>query len=194
VLIDEYFYKRGILMGAKSLQEQLLGVGLVDKKKVKKLKAEALQHKQKVKKGKATAADDSERQQQLKLQREEKIEKDRILNLERQNLLKEKAIRGQIRQMIEQNRVKKEDGDIAYHFTDEKKVKKLYVSQAMHNDLSYGRLAIAKLDLAYEFIPEPVAVKISERDPSYVLVCNNRTESIEDDPYADFQIPDDLMW
>ena len=180
-------------MAAKSLQEQLLGVGLVDKKKVKKLKAESLQLKQKVKKGKVVASDDS-RQEELKRQREEKAEKDRALNMERQKLAEQKAIHGQIRQMIEQNRVRKEDGDIAYHFTDNKKVKQLYISQSMHDDLSRGRLAIVKLDESYEIIPEPVAVKINERDSSYILVCNNRIESVEDDPYADFQIPDDLMW
>ncbi|MCB5162881.1 DUF2058 domain-containing protein [Marinomonas algarum] len=181
-------------MAAKSLQEQLLGAGLVDKKKVKKLKAETLQHKQKVKKGKAVATDESERQAELKRQRDEKAAKDKALNLERQQQAEHKAVQAQIRQMIEQNRVRKEDGDIAYHFTDDKKVKKLYISQSMHNDLSAGRLAIVKLYDAYELIPEPVAMKISERDASYVLVCNNRTESVEDDPYADFQIPDDLMW
>ncbi|NVK72466.1 DUF2058 domain-containing protein [Marinomonas sp. CT5] len=180
-------------MAAKSLQEQLLGVGLVDKKKAKKIKAESLQHKQKVKKGKAVA-NDSERQLELKRQKEQKIERDKALNLERQRLAEQKAVQGQIRQMIEQNRVRKEDGDIAYHFTDSKKVKQLYISQSMHDDLSRGRLAIAKLDLQYELIPEPIAVKITERDPSYILVCNNRQESMEDDPYADFQIPDDLMW
>ena len=181
-------------MAAKSLQEQLLGVGLVDKKKVKKLKAESLQLKQKIKKGKISADMDDNRQDVLKRQRAEKAEKDRVLNMERQKLAEQKAIQGQIRQMITQNRIRKEDGDIAYHFTDNKKVKQLYISQAMHNDLSRGRLAIVKLDDSYEIIPEPVAVKINERDSSYVLVCNNRVESIEDDPYADFQIPDDLMW
>jgi len=181
-------------MAAKSLQEQLLGVGLVDKKKVKKLKAETLQQKQKMKKGKIAITDDSQRQEELKRQREEKVERDRALNLDRQKLAEQKAVQGQIRQMIEQNRIRKENGDIAYHFTDNKKVKKLYISQSMHDDLSLGRLAIVKLDLQYELLPEPVAVKINERDSSYVLVCNNRVESVDDDPYADFQIPDDLMW
>lgn len=179
---------------AKSLQEQLLGVGLVDKKKVKKLKAESLQQKQKIKKGKASPTDDAERQELLKRQRIEKVEKDRALNLEKQRLTELKAVQGQIRQMIEQNKVRKESGDIAYNFSDNKIVKKIYVSQGQHNDLSYGRLAIVKLDDKYELLPEPVAVKINERDSSYILVCNNRVESIEDDPYADFQIPDDLMW
>jgi len=182
-------------MATKSLQEQLLGVGLVDKKKVKKIKAEQLQHKQKVKKGKVSPSNELAHKAELQRQREAKIEKDRALNLEKQNALEQKAVQAQIRQMIEQNRIRKEDGDIAYHFTDDKKVKQLYISQAMHDGLTRGRLAILKLDQQYEIVPEPVAVKISERDASYILVCNNRVQStLDDDPYADFQIPDDLMW
>ncbi|AEF53739.1 DUF2058 domain-containing protein [Marinomonas posidonica] len=181
-------------MAAKSLQEQLLGAGIVDKKKAKKIKAEKLQQKQKVKNGKAVDDEKDKRQAELKQQRDDKLEKDRQLNLQRQKDIENKAIHGQIRQMILQNRIAKEDGDIAYHFTDNKKVKQLYISQSMHNDLSGGRLAIAKLDAQYEIIPEPAAVKISERDDSYILVCNNRIEAVDDDPYADFQIPDDLMW
>lgn len=180
----------------KSLQEQLMGAGLVDKKKAKKIKAEQLQHKQKVKNGKAAPLDDSERLEKLKRQREEKAERDRALNLEQQKIAQKKAIQGQIRQMIEQNRIQKEEGEIAYHFTDTKVVKQIYISQSMHDDLSRGRLAIVKLDNTYEFVAEPVAAKIKERDESYVLVCNNRLDDVldEDDPYADFKIPDDLMW
>ncbi|GAB3478513.1 DUF2058 domain-containing protein [Marinomonas epiphytica] len=183
-------------MASKSLQEQLLGAGLVDKKKANKLKAEKLQHKQKVKKGKISADDGAARKAELQKQKDEKIAKDRALNLEREQLAKQKAIQGQIRQMIEQNRVKKEDGDIAYHFTDNKKVKQLYISQTMHDELTRGRLAIVKLEEQYELVAEPVAAKIKERDESYILVCNIRQDDVEDedDPYADFKIPDDLMW
>ncbi|WP_206696857.1 DUF2058 domain-containing protein [Marinomonas algicola] len=181
---------------AKSLQEQLMKAGLVDKKKVKKLKAEKLQHKQKVKNGKATAEDENLKQQELKKQRDEKAEKDRLLNLQKEEAAFKRAVQAQIRQIIEMNRIPKEEGDIAYHFKDNKKVKQLYISQQMHNQLAAGQLAIVKLDDKYELVAEPVAVKISQRDDSYVLVCNDRVEDIEDedDPYADFKIPDDLMW
>jgi len=184
-------------MAAKSLQEQLMGAGLVNKKKANKLKAEKLQHKQKVKNGKAVAVDESARLEELQKQRDDKAEKDRLLNLEQQKVIQRKAIQGQIRQMIEQNRIRKDEGDIAYHFTDDKKVKQIYISQSMHDDLSRGRLAIVKLEGLYELVAEPVALKIKERDSSYILVCNNRVEESDiedDDPYADFKIPDDLMW
>ncbi|MEL7287591.1 MAG: DUF2058 family protein, partial [Pseudomonadota bacterium] len=44
--------------------------------------------------------------------------------------------------------------------------------------------------------PRPVANKIAQRDES-VIIEQKETESdipAEDDPYADFVVPDDLMW
>ena len=183
-------------MAAKSLQDQLLKAGLVDKKKANKLKAEKLQKKQKIKTGKAVAEDDSAKQEALKKQREEKIEKDKALNRAKQEAMALKAVQAQIRQMIELNRLTNKEGDIAYNFKDEKKVKKLYVSEGIHKDLSIGRLAIVKLEQSYEIVPEQVAAKIAQRDESFILVCNDRQaeEVDEDDPYADFKITDDLRW
>lgn len=42
-------------------------------------------------------------------------------------------------------------------------------------------------------------LKIASRDASLVLVLNTKqeataTEAAEEDPYANYQIPDDLMW
>ncbi|MBJ7551405.1 DUF2058 domain-containing protein [Marinomonas ostreistagni] len=182
---------------AKSLQEQLLGAGIVDKKKAKKIKAEKLQTKQKMKKGQLDNSAEEARQAELKRQKEEKAARDKELNLKRQAEIEYKAILGQIRQIIIQNRVVKEDGEIAYNFTDDKKVKKLYVSEKMHKDLSEGRLAIAKLEGQYEIIPKGIAEKVQEKEPDMILVLNtsSKVEEVdEDDPYAEFQIPDDLMW
>ncbi|WP_425642835.1 DUF2058 domain-containing protein [Marinomonas gallaica] len=181
---------------AKSLQEQLLGAGIVDKKKAKKIKAEKLQTKQKAKKGLVDNSEELSRQAELKRQKEEKAARDKELNRQRQEEIEHKAILGQIRQLILQNRVAKDDGEIAYNFTDDKKVKKLYVSDKMHKDLSEGRLAIAKLEGQYEVLAKGVAEKIVEKAPEMILVLNTAQpqEDDEDDPYAEFQIPDDLMW
>ncbi|MDH5217795.1 MAG: DUF2058 domain-containing protein, partial [Gammaproteobacteria bacterium] len=58
------------------------------------------------------------------------------------------------------------------------------------------RLAIAKLGGVYELVPTAVAEKIKQRDEQYIITTGNRDEAEpdENDPYADFQIPDDLMW
>ncbi|AML97269.1 nucleoprotein/polynucleotide-associated enzyme [Salmonella enterica subsp. enterica] len=65
-----------------------------------------------------------------------------------------------------------------------------------------GRLAIARLvinnsgECEYAIIPASVADKIAQRDADSIVVNSalSQEEQDEDDPYADFKVPDDLMW
>ena len=45
-------------------------------------------------------------------------------------------------------------------------------------------------------IPREAALKIQERDPQRIVQLNEKVEEVnaEDDPYAAYVIPDDLMW
>ncbi|MEO8600031.1 MAG: DUF2058 domain-containing protein, partial [bacterium] len=105
------------------------------------------------------------------------------------------AIMAQIAQMVQKNRQSKGAGDIAYNFTHDKKIERMYVSAAVHAHLIAGRLVIVCQGGSTELIPRIVADKIAERDASLVVrVKKTSTEIDADDPYAAFQIPDDLMW
>ena len=67
----------------------------------------------------------------------------------------------------------------------------------MRNKLANGALAIVQHQGGYEVIPREAALKIQERDPRRIVQLNILTEvktPEEDDPYAAYQIPDDLMW
>ena len=94
------------------------------------------------------------------------------------------------------NRIDRNNGAIAYQFTDGTKIKKIYVTQPLQDDLSRGRLAVAKLGESYELIPAVAAEKIMQRDASVIVLLNSADKLAvdEDDPYAQYQIPDDLMW
>jgi len=94
------------------------------------------------------------------------------------------------------NRIKREGGDIAYQFTDGTRIKKIYVTEQLQKDLVNGRLAIAKLGNEFELLPSSAAEKIRQRDPQVIVLLNTYevTGVDEDDPYAEYQIPDDLMW
>lgn len=175
-----------------SLQDQLLQAGLVDKKKAKKLK----QEKRKESKGQKGHVQPDEAKVSAKRSLLEKAEHDRELNRQKQAKSVEKAIRAQIIQLIQMNRVDRQGGDIAYQFKDGSKIKKIYTTQRQQQELSNGRLAIAKLGENYELLPSPAAEKIMQRDPQVIVVLNvNDQGSVdENDPYADYQIPDDLMW
>jgi hypothetical protein len=182
------------LMG-NSLFDQLKKSGLVDKNKAQKVKQS--QYKSKKKKGKKVSADQIDEAKLLaKKAHAEKVERDRQLNQQRKENADRKAIAAQIKQLIETNRVTDRDGDNVFNFTDANVIKRIYVSEQVHKHLTSGRLAIAKLEEGYELVPVPVAERIKQRDEQCIIMCEHtaESESDEEDLYADYKIPDDLMW
>ena len=176
-----------------SLQDQLLKAGLVDKKKAHKInKTKNKQVKQK-QKNKIEITDETKlatQQAQTK-----KVARDRQLNLQRKAEAERKAVAAQIRQLVEMNRQTGDEGNIDYSFTDGTLIKRMVVTETQLTQLSNGRLCIIKLDERYELIPTLVAEKIRMRDENTQILSNQTTEAPdENDPYADFQVPDDLMW
>jgi len=176
-----------------SLQEQFLKAGLVDKNKVKLANQEKNKQK-KVERRTGTQTVDEARLAALETQRKN-AERARELNAQRDAAATQKAIMAQIAQMVQQNRQGKGAGDIAYNFTHNNKIERLYVSAAVQAHLIAGRLVIVCQGGATELVPRVIADKIAERDASLVVRVNKTSAAIDaDDPYAAFQIPDDLMW
>lgn len=176
-----------------SLQEQFLKAGLVDKKKVKVANQEKSKQK-KVERHTGTQTIEEVRLAALETQRKN-AERARELNAQRDEAAMQKAIVAQIVQMVQKNRQSKGRGDIAYNFTHGNKIKRLYVSATVQAHLMAGRLVIVCQGDATELVPKVIADKIAERDPSLVVRVNKTSAEIDaDDPYAAFQIPDDLMW
>ncbi|HDH9217872.1 TPA: DUF2058 family protein, partial [Escherichia coli] len=113
-----------------------------------------------------------------------------------------KEYKAQVKQLIEMNRITPSKGDIDFNFTDNNLIKNIVVDKLTQSQLISGRLAIARLvtdnsgKTEYAIIPASVADKIMQRDANSILLNNalSQTEQDEDDPYADFKVPDDLMW
>ncbi len=122
-------------------------------------------------------------------------ERARELNAQRDAAATQKAIVAQIAQMVQKNRQSKGNGDIAYNFTFNNKIERIYVSAAVQGHLMAGRLVIVCLGGTTELVPRVIADKIAERDATILVRVNKASTEIDaDDPYAAFQIPDDLMW
>ena len=96
------------------------------------------------------------------------------------------------------NKIDRSKGNQAYQFADKNKIKSIYVTEKLQDQLAYGVIALVKLGEGYELVPKQIAEKIMQRDVACVLVLNTSStngQAVEaDDPYADFKIPDDLMW
>ncbi|MEH8017869.1 DUF2058 domain-containing protein [Rheinheimera muenzenbergensis] len=176
---------------SNALKEQLLKAGLADAKKLKAVKKAKHQEKVQAGKNKAVVNEASVLAEQT---RQQQVARDRELNQQKQAELQKKAIAAQVRQLINNNTIKAQ-GDVAYNFTDGKLVKRIYVNNKLHDELSRGLLAIAKQDEQYALVPAAVAEKIQQRQSDSIIVLNVKQQQVnEDDPYADYQIPDDLMW
>jgi hypothetical protein len=176
-----------------SLQEQFLKAGLVDKNKVK-LANQDKNKQTKIERRTGTQSVNEARVAALDMQRKN-AERARELNAQRDAAATQKAIMAQIAQMVQKNRQSKGAGDIAYNFTHDNKIERLYVSAAVQAHLIAGRLVIVCQGGSTELVPKIIADKIAERDASLVVRVNKTSTEIDaDDPYAAFQIPDDLMW
>lgn len=179
---------------SKSLQDQLLKAGLVGKDKAQKVKKQQQKQKKQQKKSKEETVDETKLQiQQAKLEQQEK---DRKLNEARMQEAEKKAIAAQIKQLIEMNAISTVGGEVEHRFSFDSKIKKIYVTEKVRDELLKSRVAIVKNGERFQVVPKPVADKIAERDASVVIGLSEGESKpdTDDDYYAQFEIPDDLMW
>ncbi|EHN8719177.1 MULTISPECIES: DUF2058 domain-containing protein [Enterobacter] len=175
-----------------TLQEQMLKAGLVSSKKMAKVQRTA--KKSRVQAREAREAVEENKKAQL--------ERDKQLSEQQKQAVLAKEFRAQVKQLIEMNRITLAKGNITFNFTDGNLIKKIEVDKHTQTQLINGRLAIARLvinakgDCDYAIIPAVVADKIAQRDADSIVLNSalSQEEQDEDDPYADFKIPDDLMW
>jgi len=181
-----------------SLQDQLLKAGLVDKNTAKKVSKAKHKANKASKKSKAESSQSQE--QSTNAMKALHAERDRELNRKKQEAAEAKAIQAQIRQLIEMNKIDTSDGEIAYNFAVENKVKTLYVTEQVQSSLGNGQLAIVRFvkgnQSRFDIVAKGIADKIAQRNPEIVVYqsTNQEEDASEDDPYADFKVPDDLMW
>lgn len=175
------------------LQEQLLKAGLAKKQQVD----DAARALKKQKHGKS-AAKPSEQQRQAQRAQAEKAERDRQLAAEQKAQARAKELQAQIKQIIESHRVEV-GGEIAYRFVDGNKVKELQVDQPTRDKLASGALVIAAFGEGYAVIDRKAADMVYQRQGNIVSDHGRKDDSGEsassdDEYYAQFEVPDDLMW
>ncbi len=179
-----------------SLLEQLQKSGLVDKKQARKAKTQKYQDKKKT--GKNPVAEEAK--QLAAKAKADQAERNRKAEAKRKEDNERRSAAAQIKQMVQDNLIKKRDGETVYNFvagTNGSKIKRLYLSDEVHKQVVSGALSVVNLNGRYELVPASVADKIKERDEKVVVVDNRNSDSdkpAEDDPYAGFDVPDDLTW
>ena len=175
-----------------SLKDQLLKAGLVKKKDTQK-KPKKKRAPTAPKKARKKVSENTLRTQRAML---DKAKKDKKLNERKQAEAQKKARYAQIKQLVDASKLDRKEGEQSYSFTYKKKVKSIYVTAEQHKQLSRDQLAIILMDgELFEIVPNKVAEQIATRESHRVIKnpANDVTPN-DDDPYADYQIPDDLSW
>lgn len=162
-----------------SLQDQLLKAGLADQKRLDQARKEKHRQSKQARGGKKRdpATRPKPTPEQL-----ERAARDRELEQQRKEVRRHRH-----------SRTEGED-DSPFHFENKGKIKRLYVSPETHQMISDGRLMIVNDNGVFELVPPAIAEKIRRRNPSLVIDLPEEKGPDADDPYAEFQVPDDLMW
>jgi uncharacterized protein YaiL (DUF2058 family) len=184
---------------ANSLRDQFLKMGLADKKQVSQVKKATYKTNKAQDKGRIQTPDENKIHAQQALA--QKKEQARIANQKLQEEARQNETIAQIRQLIATNRLSLKDGAIAYHFTDNNRITRIFLpTKEMVDELSQGQLAIIREKDSYAVVPALVAEKIRGWQPDLIVLHNTSSQKPavgiddSDDPYAAYQIPDDLIW
>lgn len=173
-------------MAKLSLQEQMLKAGLVNEKKLKKAKKGSKKSRDLAREVKAS----------VEISKQAQVNRAQELNDAKKVQILSKEMKAQVKQLVDMNKLDLSRAQIKYNFTDGTLIRYVYVDEASRKQLLAGILAIAKFNDGYVVIPSVVANKIAQRDEDTIIEIKTPEEElpVEDDPYADYVVPDDLMW
>jgi hypothetical protein len=175
-------------------QEQFLKAGLVTEKQVRQ--ANQKKNKRKPQQPKKQRGQPDQATLKAREAAARKAEHDRKLNLRKQEQSRKKAISIEIDQLIRDNRIERGKAcEIGYQFEHRGKINKLYVDAKMKQQIIDGKLGIARIEGRYELVPLSTAQKIQQRNDQRVVLFDALAETPDpQDPYAEYQVPDDLVW
>lgn len=178
---------------ANSLQEQLLKAGLVTERQAR----DTRQTQRKDRKS-GKPRDDADQRAAAK-RRQEQAERDRALNDKKEAERRERELRVQIRDMVLAASLNQDKADVPYNVLHGSKLRRIYVTPEQRDGLVAGTLAVATARGRHHVIPSAVAEKIVAIMPGYFVYnaaasAAGDGDASADDPYADYKVPDDLMW
>ncbi len=169
-----------------SLQEQLLKLGVADRKQLRQA-----QHAQR----QAAKSGDNEARQlaeeRSRQQKEQQQQRQRDLNQERARKEQEAAAR----QMMLQQEVARQSGEAVCHVRVGQQLRKVRLQESQYQAVCAGDLRWGLLDDRLLLLNAAAAIAIAERAEHLILPQQVATVEVVagyEDPR--YQIPDDLMW
>ena len=189
-----------------SLRDQLLAAGLGSKQQAKKARDDEHRNRQRQQhqQGRAQAGaggpggrPPAPRVDAAKLARDQELERKKREKAER----KERA--AQVRQIVEQHALPRLETDDFYNFVHDGRIARVGVDAARRASLVAGSLGVVRSHGQYFVVPAEALERIREREPRAIASHQGAApagadgaggEADPEDPYAQYKVPDDLMW
>jgi len=190
-----------------SLQDQLLKAGLATPEKLRKVRAEQRREQRREPRRRRDAQEGTHPPGSRPPRRRHAAPDPRAAPPERENERRAdrsvQALNLRIRKLLDRHAVNDHNAEIAFNFTREDVVRRVYVTDEQRRKLAAGELALVGFRRRHHLVPAEVADEIRALRP---IIFVHRAAgagggtpagdcaSGEDDPYRDFPIPDDLHW
>jgi uncharacterized protein YaiL (DUF2058 family) len=158
------------------LQDQLLKAGLVSKKQANKAKQEQYAQTKKKKKSKSTRKAGRKPISKAEIARAAEVARNKELSRQQAEERKQHELQAQIKQLVMQNRLARDDNGQAYHFALGKKIHRIFVTEEMIDRLCEGQLGIVQLEDSFEVVPARVVRQVAERDTGAVVSLREPSE------------------
>ena len=174
----------------KSIQDQLLALGVADKKKVKQAK-----HQERLKsRGPAEPSIQESLKATQQNARDEKKARDKLLAADRDAVRVKAEKLAQLRDMVKANSVDRghDASRVDFRYPYGKKIRPFPVSTEVRDGLARGLLGLIEIDRAICIIPRDVLERCLERLDGQKIFSHLAKLEVLDDDYP--PIPDDLDW
>lgn len=183
---------------AKSLQEQLLQSGAAKPKQAKKARREKTRRDQEARRQGTRPEDEQALAQHVAAAEKEKRERDRQLASRHKAERAAREHNGAAAQLIAQHGIRpgKPAPDMPpYSYSMGGRIRRLDVSPAQRQQLADGQLAVIRHREVTSLVNRASGERLLELIPEQVWLVNPEDDKPDpDDPYAGYEIPDDLMW
>ena len=113
----------------------------------------------------------------------------------REAVAERKRIKAEIKAIIEAEKIEKTAGETAHSYVVGKRIKQMFVTEAIKEKLVAVELVITRLNGSTYLIPSETGERVKALNPDWVVIVpTTQSTSDVDDEYADYQVPDDLKW
>ena len=109
---------------------------------------------------------------------------------------KRREARAMLAELVRDKALNAAEAEIARHFPNGGKIKRIYVTEAQLKALNAGELGVLQLDGRYLLVDAALLAKAEEVFAPAIALKVDPNAPAGEDPYSDpkYQVPDDLVW